>query len=659
MKIVLILFAAVLLTTTIWAQSPNKMSYQAIIRNNSNALITNTAVGMRISILQGSVSGNALYIETQTPTTNSNGLVSIEIGGGTNVTGVFTAINWENGPYFIKIETDPNGGTSYSIIGISQLLSVPYALHAKTAETITGGITETDPLWTSSPSFGITNINISNWNTAFGWGDHSGLYRPISYVPAWNDITNKPTTISGYGITDAFSGNYNDLTNKPILFDGQYNSLTGLPSLFSGSFNDLTNKPTTISGYGIIDAFSGNYNDLNNKPILFSGSYIDLTNKPINIDENNTDDVTLTGTQTISGNKSYSGLNTFYDNSFFLRNATGTFATNLRSSASNARTITFPDVTGTAITSGNLTDITSLGTINSGIWNATAIAPTYGGLGINTSSTLSGSLLYTSSTGTWATLAPGSNGQVLKLVGGTPTWGADNSGSGTVTSITAGTGLTGGTITTIGTLELTGQALALHNLSTNGLIARTTTGTVEARKITAGTGIAISNGDGISGNPTISISKPKFYLGQDTLGGIVFYIYLGADGQQHGLIVSKTETTAQWQSTTSTTNAIRSWDGLYNMGLMNNSPAKNWITANFSSDWYLPSMDELNILWQNRFHANKVLNIGSFTLLSNTARYWSSTEGDASGAWDFTFGDGNVGNFSKINTHRVRAVRAF
>jgi uncharacterized protein (TIGR02145 family) len=113
--------------TFTYGQAPSKMSYQAVIRNSSNTLVSNQPVGMRISILQGSASGTAVYVETQTPTTSDNGLVSIEIGGGTVVSGTFATINWANGPYFIKTETDANGGSNYSITGTSQLLSVPYA----------------------------------------------------------------------------------------------------------------------------------------------------------------------------------------------------------------------------------------------------------------------------------------------------------------------------------------------------------------------------------------------------------------------------------------------------------------------------------------------------------------------------------------------------
>lgn len=296
MKKIITVCAVLLMTASVFAQAPEKMSYQAVVRDGSNALVSSTAVGMQISILQGSASGTAVYVETQTPTSNANGLVSLEIGSGTVVSGDFTTIDWANGPYFIKTETDPTGGTSYTITSTSQLLSVPYALHAKTAESVTGG-----------------------------------------------------------------------------------------------SSND-------------------------------------------------------------------------------------------------------------------------------------------------------------------------------------------------------------------------------------------------------------------------------FYLGQDTLGGIVFYIYIGSDGNQHGLIVNKNESIAQWQSTSTTTNATRSWDGVYNTGLMTSSPAANYVnglTDGGFTDWYLPSIDELSILWHNRFHVNNALNAGGFTLLSNTSSYWSSTEFDAANAFYFNFANGVTYGPSKYNTFSVRAVRAF
>lgn len=345
MKKIITVCAVLLMTASVFAQAPEKMSYQAVVRDGSNALVSSTAVGMQISILQGSASGTAVYVETQTPTSNINGLVSLEIGSGTVVSGDFTTIDWANGPYFIKTETDPTGGTSYTITGTSQLLSVPYALHAKTAETVTGTITETDPIFGASVASGITGTDTTNWNNK------------QDQLVAGTNITIVGNTISATG----------------------------------GSSND-------------------------------------------------------------------------------------------------------------------------------------------------------------------------------------------------------------------------------------------------------------------------------FYLGQDTLGGIVFYIYIGSDGNQHGLIVNKNESTAQWQSSVTTTNATRSWDGVYNTGLMTSSPAANYVnglTDGGFTDWYLPSIDELSILWHNRFHANNALNAGGFTLLSNNAIYWSSTELNASNAFNFGFDLGFTNVTNKTFTYSVRAVRAF
>ena len=126
--LLIIALAHLLINSSIFAQAPNKMSYQAVLRNTSGALVSSSSVGMQISILQGSATGTVAYSETQTASTNANGLVSLEIGAGTVVTGTFAGINWANGPYFIKTETDPAGGTNYSITGTNQLMSVPFAL---------------------------------------------------------------------------------------------------------------------------------------------------------------------------------------------------------------------------------------------------------------------------------------------------------------------------------------------------------------------------------------------------------------------------------------------------------------------------------------------------------------------------------------------------
>jgi hypothetical protein len=143
------------------AQVPQKMNFQAVLRNANNAIIAKCVVGMRISILQGSPSGTSVYTETQTANTDFNGLVSLHIGGGVPQLGLFSSIDWGNGPFFLKTEADPNGGIDYSIIGTSELLSVPYALYAvNSGNSIPGPAGPTGPMGVEGPRglMGLTGI---------------------------------------------------------------------------------------------------------------------------------------------------------------------------------------------------------------------------------------------------------------------------------------------------------------------------------------------------------------------------------------------------------------------------------------------------------------------------------------------------------------------
>ncbi|MFZ1423717.1 MAG: hypothetical protein WAS55_07825 [Saprospiraceae bacterium] len=130
-----------LIGINIIAQIPQKISYQAVVRNSNNQLVSNGAVGMRVSILKESATGTIVYSEIYNPNpiTNTNGLISLEIGTGIPITGNFATIDWANGPYFIKTETDPTGATNYTIIATKELISVPYALHAGNSVSYTEG----------------------------------------------------------------------------------------------------------------------------------------------------------------------------------------------------------------------------------------------------------------------------------------------------------------------------------------------------------------------------------------------------------------------------------------------------------------------------------------------------------------------------------------
>lgn len=248
-------------------------------------------------------------------------------------------------------------------------------------------------------------------------------------------------------------------------------------------------------------------------------------------------------------------------------------------------------------------------------------------------------------------------------------------GAGSVSSIATGNGITGGTITTTGTLGLTGQALALHNLSSNGIIARTGSGTVAARTITAGTGISITNGDGLSGNPTIAAKT--YAIGDFAHGGIVFWV--DATGQ-HGLVIAKnqTSTPVRWNAGTNTyTMALG--DGTY-AGKMNTAIIianqgrgdggsyaaricnELIVTENGISygDWYLPSRNELDLIVPNVYLINtSILNNGGTNILF--PRIWTSTEIDNERAYGFEFNIWTHWEPLKSNdiTYYVRAIRAF
>ena len=144
-KILLFLSVLILSAAALFAQAPQKMSYQAVVRNANNTLVANQNVSARISILQGSVNGAPVYVEIHNATTNANGLLTLEVGGGNTVTGSMATIDWANGPFFLKSEIDPAGGVNYSVEGVQQFLSVPYALYAEHAGNVPAfGIVPTD-----------------------------------------------------------------------------------------------------------------------------------------------------------------------------------------------------------------------------------------------------------------------------------------------------------------------------------------------------------------------------------------------------------------------------------------------------------------------------------------------------------------------------------
>ncbi len=113
------------------AQPPQKMSYQAVVRNANNELVVNQQIGIKISIIRTAPGSVAVYVETHQVMTNSNGLFSLQVGTGTPAPGTdFSTIAWGSDDYYLKSEIDISGGQNYSIVGTEQLISVPYAFYS-------------------------------------------------------------------------------------------------------------------------------------------------------------------------------------------------------------------------------------------------------------------------------------------------------------------------------------------------------------------------------------------------------------------------------------------------------------------------------------------------------------------------------------------------
>ena len=256
-----------------------------------------------------------------------------------------------------------------------------------------------------------------------------------------------------------------------------------------------------------------------------------------------------------------------------------------------------------------------------------------GGTGTATAPTQYG-VVYASTASAYASTAAGTSGYLLKSNGAAaPGW------LQTVPVTNGGTGSTAATV----------AGGVVYGSSTSAM-ASTAAGT--AGQVLTSNGTSAPTWTTVGGSST-------HYLGEEYLGGIIYYLYTDNTGTQKGLIVSKTQSSKSWSTSGTLIGGFKTSDGAYNMNLMTASNARIWVET-LGTGWYLPSMDELSLLWHNRFHINNSSASG-LTLLSGTLNslYWSSNEHTASDAVIFNFWTGNLTTTPKTSIHSVRAVRAF
>ncbi len=266
MKKIILIAALTLGTYLVSAQAPEKMSYQSIIRNATGQLLTNQNIAVKVSVLQGSAAGTAVYSERITGTTNINGLVSLEIGSGTVLSGTFNTINWGGNSYYLKTETDPAGGTNYTITGTSQLLSVPYALYAKSSGSggSNSGTVNTISKFTSASALGNSQLTDDGTSMGINAGTLSPNIKlqvnagsigntikgtlvgipPTSIATAGSIYGESTTGIGVIGVSDSQNGVYGLSTS----------TLGGTVGVNSGTGNGIWGVAT---GTGIAGFFDG------------------------------------------------------------------------------------------------------------------------------------------------------------------------------------------------------------------------------------------------------------------------------------------------------------------------------------------------------------------------------------------------------------------
>jgi trimeric autotransporter adhesin len=199
-----------MLSYNTYAQSPESMNYQAVIRDGSGNVLSTQAVGLQIKILLGSSSGSSVYEETFTPTTNAYGSIAIQIGTGTVVSGTFNTIDWGANSHFVETAVDIDGtanGTSYVVISTTQLMSVPYALHSKSSDA-----------WSTNSNLNFTNNKVSVGNTT-----SSNQTYPLSVVSVHDGITSRGIDVlrtdnSGNNIGVPMSFSMLNSNNQPFEF---------------------------------------------------------------------------------------------------------------------------------------------------------------------------------------------------------------------------------------------------------------------------------------------------------------------------------------------------------------------------------------------------------------------------------------------------------
>lgn len=255
--------------TCLFAQAPQKMSYQSVIRDANGQLKRDANLGMQISVLQGSETGTPVFVERHFPKSNTNGLVTLEIGGGLTTQGNFSNIDWSQGPYFIKTETDVNGGANYTISGTSQLLSIPYALYAKNVENVPSLKMDDlkDVNVTNAQASQVLKWNGTEWTAA---NDNTGGGSGPTYTPGQGISIDANNVIANSGDLSSTNEIQQLSLSGNLLTLSQNGGAVTLPSSGGGSGDNWGSQVVSVTG-----ALDGN--GLGNNPLKIKDNSINTS----------------------------------------------------------------------------------------------------------------------------------------------------------------------------------------------------------------------------------------------------------------------------------------------------------------------------------------------------------------------------------------------
>ena len=302
MKKILLSSIYLILSICLFAQTPQVFQYQAVVRDASGTALVNQSVNFQLSIISGSVSGPVEYTETHSASTNAYGIVTLNVGGGNPVTGTFNSISWGTDLYFIKVEADPTGGTSYIDMGTTQLLSVPYALYAETSGnagqvyTAGTGISISGNVITNDSPDQVVNLNSGTGVQV------SGSYPNYTID---NSQPDQPVSLTGTGSTTV-TGTYPNFTINSTDNNTVYSGGTGINVTGTTITNTSPDQTVNLTGTGSTTV-SGAYpnftiNSTDNNTIYTGGTGINVAGTTItNTSPDQTVNLTGTGSTTVSG----------------------------------------------------------------------------------------------------------------------------------------------------------------------------------------------------------------------------------------------------------------------------------------------------------------------------------------------------------------------